>query len=89
MIYSGQVSIAQLVGLLFRHRKWHACEHNRIASRSGLQSEAALEALAQHRGAFMAIEALLRRDEPDWGPEREITESFLEMGNEIAGHPPE
>ena len=57
MIYSGQVSIAQLVGLLFRHRKWHCAEYNRIASGDQLQSELAPEALAQHYGAFMAIEA--------------------------------
>lgn len=78
-----QLQSGAFAGLLHRRRKWHKAEYNRIlASRDQLPSELAREALAQHRACILEIDAIMAKDEPVWGPEREITEKFLDWDGE-------
>ena len=78
--YGPQVWRGEHIGLLVRRRKWHVAEYNRIiASRDQLPSELAREALTQHKAAIGEIDALLDKQEPAWGPEREITEHYAEF----------
>lgn len=78
-----QLQGGAFVGLLARRRKWHQAEYNRIlASRDLLPSEQAREALAQHRACIWEIDAIMAKEEPAWGPEREITEKFLNWNGE-------
>ena len=73
------MQLGQLTGLMFRRRKWHLAEYNRIvATADRLPSEQAAVACRAHLTAIYEIEALLKREEPNWGSERAITESYLE-----------
>ena len=77
MINPERMSLALLVGLLFRRKKWHAAEYNRIVATQDGGTPAVRDAMVLHQGAMAEIDALMARQEADWGGERDITETFL------------
>ena len=82
------LQLGALTGLMFRRRKAHLAEYNRIvATADQLPSEQAAVACRSHIVAIAELEALLRREEWDWGGEREITETYLEDAEPAPAQP--
>ena len=90
MLYQYQKD-APVIGLIFRHRDWHVCEHNKIvASWDRIPvdlKERALRGLIQHKAAAASLGRILSFEEPRWGNEREETEKYSDLGPSINGGP--